>query len=160
MKFEAFCRTLSSEKAAELRAAMGVSYARAEHCYECRGRGCHCGLGEAEAEYRALAQRAARISTRPISVTSGRPARRGSNDTPNSWMSENLQRFYRGVARKRKTDEALRSVDSRSVLGRQLRIEREFALIEQDSDLETIRASKSRLDNEWREKDPWAIRPL
>lgn len=160
MKFEAFCRTLSSEKAAELRAGLDISYAQGVHAYECRGGGCHCRLREVESEYRALAQRAARISTRPISVTSGRPARRGSNDTPNSWMSENLQRFYRGVARKRKTDEALRSVDSRSVLGRKLKVERELELIKRDLELEAVRASKSRLDEQWRRKDSWAAWPL
>lgn len=72
MKFEQFCATLPPEEAAALRAAVEVSYRQADHIIECRHYACHCGLREAEAEYRTLSARCHARSVR----SSGAPPRR------------------------------------------------------------------------------------
>jgi HK97 family phage prohead protease len=85
---------------------------------------------------------------------------RPSRSDPYSWMSPEMQKFYRRQDRLHKLDKELASVDSDSVFGRKLKVERELVEIKQDRDLEENRAMRARHHERWARKDSYALWPV
>jgi hypothetical protein len=83
-----------------------------------------------------------------------------SRSNPYSWMSPDLQKFYRHQDRKHKLDKVLATIDPDSKFGRQLKCERELELCSQDLGLIDNRARKAEQHERWARKDPCAAWPV
>jgi HK97 family phage prohead protease len=83
----------------------------------------------------------------------------GSTD-PYSWMSPELQKFYRHQDRKHKLDKVLASVDPDSTFGRKLKVDRELAEIKLELEQDAVRTAKTRLHERWARKDRYAMWPV